>query len=57
MCVCIVFVREFGEKTFQIQNFELNCNAAGPEAPLVTVSLGEQRFFPVSFLCRVKPLM
>lgn len=30
----VVFIREFGEKTFQIQDFELNCNATGPEFPV-----------------------
>ena len=42
----ILFIRWIGEKTIQIQNFELNCDATGPEVPLVTVNLEEQRFSP-----------
>lgn len=42
----ILFIRWFVEKTFQIQNFELNSNATGPDVPLVTANLGGQRFSP-----------
>lgn len=45
VCVSVVFIRGFGERTFQIQDFELNCNATGPEFPM-WLSAWENKDFP-----------